>query len=34
MTFEQWIIAIGASWYLAYAVVNTHGAFGMFEAVE
>lgn len=34
MTLEQWIVAIGSSWYLAYAVVNTHGAFGMFEAVR
>lgn len=34
MTLEQWIIAVAATWYMAYAVTKTHGPFGIFERLR
>lgn len=33
-TIANLLITSAASWYIAYAVTSTHGAFGMFEALR
>lgn len=34
MTTEQWLITTGVTWYVSYAVTNTHGPMGIFERLR
>lgn len=34
MPLIEWLYYAAAAWYLAYAITNTHGPFGVFEWVR
>lgn len=34
ISLDQWLIATAASWYLAYSITQTHGPFGVFDAIR